>query len=381
MEQTRAMFVKECQEGMESISSLCRKYEISRPTAYKWIARYEADGNMSNLSSAPRTHPMKTLPEIEDAILALRREHPGTGARKIQHILKRRGIDVPSVKTVNAILKRNGCITLQASRAAQHYRRFEADHPNDIWQADFKGNFLMNDGERCYPLNIIDDHSRMCLCSAAQINERYEDTALNFTRTFREYGLPLALLCDNGNPWGTSQSTGFTRFEIWLMDLDILPMHGRSLHPQTQGKQERFNGSLKREMLAFADIDDLACAQRILQEYRRFYNCERPHEALDMRTPAEVYAPSPRAFPECIAEWEYTGCASVVKVKSSGYLSFQGQGCFLSEAFANRDVALIPSEDAADCLDILYRNFRIARYDIRERCMISKKTRRVKAKP
>ena len=377
VEESRIAFVREYLEGIEGMSALCRKYEISRPTGYKWVERYAQTGSVAEMSRAPKTHPQKTNPEIVAQILSLRREHPGTGAKKLRHILLKRGLEVPCASTVNAILKRNGCISLEASQAAQRYRHFEASESNGIWQADFKGNFAMLDGNRCYPLNILDDHSRFCLCSAAQDNERYEDTAANFTRTFREYGLPRALLCDNGNPWGTSQSVGYTRFEVWLMDLDILPMHGRSLHPQTQGKQERFNGSLKREKLAFAgDIADLVHAQSLLDEYRRFYNNERPHEALDMAVPAERYSPSPRSFPEVVRDWSYDSC-SVSKVKSSGYVSFSKQGCFLSEAFSGLMIAVIPSPDQPDCLDLLYRNFRVARFDLRERCVVSHRPRRI----
>jgi len=377
VEESRKTFVEEYLEGIESMSALCRKHGISRPTGYKWVERYKNGDSLSDLSRAPRTHPFKTPPEIEAKILDLRGEHPGTGARKLEHILRRRGVDVPCVSTINAILKRNGYITQEASQAAQRYRRFEASKPNGIWQADFKGNFVMQDSKRCYPLNILDDNSRFCLCSAAQDNERYEDTAANFRRTFQEYGLPRALLCDNGNPWGTSQSVGYTRFEVWLLDLDILPMHGRSLHPQTQGKQERFNGSLKREKLNFVgEIADLAHAQAILDDYRSFYNNERPHEALGMETPATRYQPSLRPFPDAISPWTYD-TDSVFRVKSSGYLSFRGQGCFLSEAFGGLDIAIVPAEDQQDCLDLVYRNFRVARFDLQQRCIVSRKPRRI----
>ena len=377
VEDSRIAFVREYLEGIESMSALCRKYEISRPTGYKWVERYTETSDVRDLSRAPKTHPLKTDPEIEAQILALRKEHPGTGAKKLRRILLNRGLKMPCTSTVNAILKRNDCITVEATLAAQHYRRFEASEPNNLWQADFKGNFAMLNGSRCYPLNILDDHTRFCLCSAAQDNERLEDTMANFTRIFKQYGLPRALLCDNGNPWGTSQSVGYTRFEVWLMDLDILPMHGRALHPQTQGKEERFNGSLKREKLAFVgDIADLVHAQIILDEYREFYNNERPHEALGMAVPAERYTPSTRCLPDVVSNWSYDS-GTVSKVKPSGYVAFSKQGCFLSEAFAGLTIAVIPSPDQPNCLDLVYRNFRVARFDLRERCVVSRRARRI----
>ncbi len=371
VEESRLTFIREYQEGEESKSALCRKYGISRPTGDLWIRRYENGEGISDLSRAPRTHPLKTSEAKEAAILEFRAEHPGTGARKIKIILERRGMEMPSVTTINEILRRNGCISQAASQAAEHYRRFEWKRPNSMWQADFKGNFAMRDGKRCHPLNVIDDNSRFCICSVAQETETMEETKRSFEVAFRKYGLPQRVLCDNGNPWGTAQSVGFTKFEVWLLDLNIHPIHGRALHPQTQGKEERFNGSQTRELLNHTVMDNLADAQQKLDQYRTFYNQERPHEALDMKTPSEIYRPSSTPFPKKIPVWDYPlGC--VRKVKSTGFLTFEGQGYFLSEAFADRLLAIVPS-DIDDVFDVIYRNYRIARIDLKERSIISRK--------
>ena len=143
VEESRLTFIREYQEGEESKSALCRKYGISRPTGDLWIRRYENGEGISDLSRAPRTHPLKTSEAKEAAILEFRAEHPGTGARKIKIILERRGMEMPSVTTINEILRRNGCISQAASQAAEHYRRFEWKRPNSMWQADFKGNFAI----------------------------------------------------------------------------------------------------------------------------------------------------------------------------------------------------------------------------------------------
>ena len=371
VEESRLAFIREYQEGEESKSALCRKYGISRPTGDMWLKRYESGEGLSDLSRAPRTHPLKTSWAKEEAILRLRAEHPGIGARKIKIILERKGIDMPSANTVNEILRRNGCISREASQAAEHLKRFVKAHPNEMWQADFKGHFGMKDGNRCHPLNVIDDNSRFCVCSVGQETEQLEETRRSFEAAFRKYGLPKRLLCDNGNPWGTAQSAGYTRFEVWLMDLNVHPIHGRPLHPQTQGKEERFNGSQTRELLNHIVMENMAHAQRKLDEYRDFYNQERPHEALDMKTPSEVYQPSPIPYPEKIPAWEYSaGC--VRKVRYTGFINYEGQGYFLSEAFGNQYIAIVPT-DTDGVFDVLYRNFRVARIDLKERCVVSRK--------
>ena len=305
VEDVRKAFIEEVELGMESKSALCRKYGISRPTGDKWLARHRAGMSLSDGSCAPLHPAGKTAVKKEEAILALRAEHPGLGARKIKHILENRGLEMPSTTTVNRILQRNGCISPDASMANHKLIRFEMDEPNDMWQADFKGHFAMKNGQRCHPLNILDDCTRFSLCSDANSSEQFAPTVRSFERVFRQYGLPIRLLCDNGNPWGTSQSTGYTCFEVWLMELGIQPVHGRILHPQTQGKQERFNGSLQRELLRFTTFEDYEDAQAQLDAYRHFYNTERPHEALGMRTPAELYHHSSRPFPDFILPWEY----------------------------------------------------------------------------
>ena len=277
VEQMREEFVKRVLAGEASISALCQEYGISRPTGYKWIARYQEGLGLSNQSRRPHTiH--KVSDDTEQLILDYRQAHPAIGARKIRKILENQGHSgLPCVKTVNNILKRNGMITKEASMAAKPFQRFEKAQPNEMWQADFKGHFAMADGRRCHPLNIIDDHSRFNLCCEPMDTESYEEIRPVMIRLFKEYGLPRTFLCDNGNPWGTAQSTGFTSFEVWLMELGVLTIHGRPLHPQTQGKEESFNRSMTKELLKHTSILDKADARRQFEQYRSFYNEERPH--------------------------------------------------------------------------------------------------------
>lgn len=365
--QMRKEFVERALAQEKSKSALCREYGISRPTGDKWIARYLAAEPLENQNRAPHSSPGKTPEETEKRILAYRQAHPAIGAAKIRKILENQGFSqLPSARTVNNILKRNGMITREASLAATPMRRFEKGLPNEMWQADYKGHFAMEDSQRCHPLNIIDDCTRFNLCCEAQRSETFEEIKPVMIRIFREYGLPFSFLCDNGNPWGNAQSTGFTRFEVWLMELGILTLHGRVVHPQTQGKEESFNRSMTRELLRHTTIADFADAQRKFDAYRAFYNHERPHHALDMEVPGKKYVKSSRAYPEEIQPWEYPEGCQIRKVKDTGYFTWKGQGCFLSEAFGGKEIAVRESH-VEGCISLFFRQFRIGRFNVEKR--------------
>lgn len=365
--QVREEFVKRVLAQERSKSALCREYGISRPTGDKWITRYLAGELLEDRSRAPLRIPGRTAADIEDLIVCYRQTHPGIGARKIRRILENQGHqELPSVSTINRILDRNGLITRQASLAAQPIKRFEKPRPNAMWQADYKGHFAMDDGRRCHPLNIVDDHSRFSLCCEAQYSETFEELKPVMIRLFRKYGLPDCFLCDNGNPWGTPQSTGFSRFEVWLMELGILTIHGRIRHPQTQGKSESFNRAMTKELLAHTRIADLADAQRQFDAYREFYNNERPHYALGLETPSQRYKSSERAYPEQISPWKYPEDCEIRQVKETGFFHYGGQGYFLSEAFGGKEIA-VRSSRLPGCISLFFRNFRIARIDVESR--------------
>ena len=370
--QMREEFVRRAQSGEKTKSALCREYGISRPTGDKWIRRYEAGEGCGDRSRRPKRI-YRTDEAVEREIIAYRRAHPAIGATKIHRILTNRGVKgMPSAKTCNNILKRNSLITKAASAAATPYKRFEKAYPNQMWQADYKGWIPMKNGLRNHPLNVIDDYSRFNLCCKAMRGETFEEIKPVMISLFETYGLPFSLLCDNGPPWGTSQSTGFTHFEVWLMELGILTLHGRPLHPQTQGKEERFNGTLTRELLKHVELEDFEDADRQFEDYRHFYNYERPHHALGLDTPAEHYARSEREYSDVVAEWEYPENCQLRKVKSSGYINWDGQGYFLSEAFGDKHIAIRPSKHPG-CVSLFFRQFRIGRIDIEKRVFTFKR--------
>ena len=267
LETMRKEFVERVLSHEKSKSALCLEYGISRPTGDKWISRYLSGGNLKDLSRAPKSRPNKTDPEIEKKIVEYREQYPAIGAVKMRRIMENNlEKNLPSSRTFNEIFKRNGLITTEASEAVMAYERFEKAYPNEMWQGDFKGHFKMEDGKDCHPLNIIDDYSRANICCEPLLTETFAEVKPHMERIFREYGMPFSFLCDNGNPWGTSQSTGFTSFEVWLMELGILTIHGRIRHPQTQGKEEKFNGSFTRECLKYHTIQNQAHASKVFAE-------------------------------------------------------------------------------------------------------------------
>lgn len=374
IETMRKEFVKQYLAHEKSKAALCREYGISRPTGDKWIERYLKGEAMTDKSRAPKTVSNRTAEETEAFIVAYRQKYPAIGATKIHRMLQDEGItEIPCPRTINEIFKRNGLITKEASRAATPYVRFEKKEPNEMWQADFKGHFAIKNGFRCHPLDIIDDCTRYNMCCQPLGSETFAEVQYHLKQIFAEYGMPYSFLCDNGNPWGTAQSTGFTRFEVWLMELGILTLHGRISHPQTQGKEERFNGSLTQEFLRYTTFEDQEDAARKFAEYRDFYNNKRPHYALDLDTPSKHYRPSNRVYTEKINEWEYGSEYELRRVKETGYISIKGQGYFLSEAFGDKIIAIKESSKSSSLINLYFRQFRIGQIDIEKRVFTFKR--------
>lgn len=381
VEEVREEFVKRVLAHEKSKRALCLEYGISRPTGDKWIKRYLEGESMSDQSRAPHNRPNQVTCEMEEKIVAMRKKYPAIGATKMHKMMENEGIqELPCARTFNNIFHRHDLITSEASSAATPYQRFEKVQPNEMWQADFKGHFAMKNQKRCHPLNIVDDYSRFCLCCEAQLDETFASIKPVLQRLFQEYGMPLSFLCDNGNPWGTVQSMGFTQLEVWMMELGILVLHGRVRHPQTQGKDERFNRSFTRECLKYHEFTDEGQAQKIFSEYRNFYNYQRPHCALKMEVPATRYHPSERKYPEKIEEWEYPAECQLCKVKSTGYFNYKGQGYFLSEAFGGKTIAVRESHLPGQ-ITLLFRQFRIGRIDLEARVYTLRRAYRLEGDP
>ncbi len=342
-----------------NFSSLCREFGITRKTGYKWIARDEETNDLSDRSHARKNISNKTDKETEKLILSVRKDNPAWGGKTIRQVLVNQGYeDLPCVKTCNNILKRNGCISEEESLKHKPFVRFERDKCNQMWQTDFKGDFALLDGTRCFHLDILDDHSRFSIKIAAKPNTL--GVADSFREAFYEYGMPDSVLSDNGWTFRGFRN-GYTHFEKWLMNHDILPIHGRIMHPQTQGKIERFHRTMKTELLNQNKFKDILDADRGLQEWRMKYNNIRPHEALNMKCPAEVYIPSDRTYIDNIKKFEYGGQHHIIKVNSWGYVRFNGWQVYLSETMINENIEFRPNPHG-DSFFACYRNFKIAEF-------------------
>ena len=358
-----------------NFSALCREFGITRRTGLKWVQRYTECLPMTDRSRRPHTSPSRTPEAVERLILAVRADNPGWGAKTIRDVLLAEGhTSIPCAKTVNNILNRYGCISPEESQKRQPFTRYEKALCNQMWQTDFKGEFRMADGRYCYPLDIIDDHSRFAIRIAPRLGTANVVIPV-FAEAFREFGLPDSILSDNGAQFAGFKK-GYTQFEKWLMDLNILPIHGRIKHPQTQGKIERFHRTMKQELLNHTTIANIEDAQNKFDVWREKYNNIRPHEALGMKRPSEVYEPSQREYKEKIEKYEYGGEYHVIKVNSWGYVRFDKWQIYLSETMIGQYIEFRPSLDG-ETFVACYRNFKIAEFDTEDGQLIHRSIARL----
>ncbi len=289
---------------------------------------------------------------MEAAVVAVRRENPVWGGRKIAGSLRRQGQSPPSPSTVTAILRRHGePMTAPGQKA---WKRFEHAEPNALWQMDFKGDVAFGQG-RLHPLTVVDDHSRYAVILQAADNERHT-TVLNATRAaFERYGLPDVILTDNGSPWGDSGEQRLTRFGVWLIEHGVAPWHSPPFHPQNHGKNERFNRTLKAELLEGRIFDDLDLAQQAFDDWRHRYNHHRPHDALDLAVPADRYRPSPRSFKPIVEPFTYGPDDIVRCVDASARISVHGRPLQASKALIGKHVALRHTQGVG-VFDLVFRH-------------------------
>ncbi len=295
MEQ-RIEFVVRVLQKESTVTQLCEEYGISRPTGYLWLKRYRETGTFLSLcdrSRRPRSSPSRTARGQEERVVQLRRRY-GWGARKLKVLLEREGVGL-SERTINRVLRRRGEIRKE-DRNRPAVNRFERSRPNELWQVDFKGEYKLETGGCCYPLGIIDDQSRYCVGLYDLRRPRYEAVRARLWEAFAEYGVPEGMLFDHGTPWwGTANVLGLTRLGVDLIEQGVRLHWSGIAHPQTQGKVERFFGTLATAVRhrggppqAFGQWNGL------LDEIRQEYNHVRPHEALGMQVPADRYQASTR---------------------------------------------------------------------------------------
>jgi transposase InsO family protein len=363
----RREFVQQASQEGANIRELCRRYGISPPTAYKWLARAAAgDTQLGDRSRRPQASPRRTPPQQEAPIVALRDAHPAWGARKLYHRLRHLGhTELPAPSTIHAILRRQGRLDPTRPPHPPAWQRFERPAPNALWQMDFKGHLPLAAGQgRCHPLTVLDDHSRFALGVEACANEQAQTVQPRLTTLFRRYGLPDAMLMDNGAPWGDAGGQPYTVLTVWLLRLGIAVAHGRPYHPQTQGKDERFHRSLKAEVLGASPLRDLAQAQRRFDAWRTVSNLERPHQALDYAVPAQRYRPSARPFPAQLPPIAYGPDDLVRRVYAPGHIAVHGRSSYIGRAFVGQPIALRPTQET-DCYAVYFCHQHVTTLDLR----------------
>lgn len=359
----RREFVLLAQRPGANVSALCRAYGISRKTGYKWLGRGEE--SLADRSRRPRRSPQRTPEASEQQVLQARDAYPDWGARKLKRYLHNRGVDdLPAVSTITAVLRRHGRIAPADAADAEHWQRFEHPQPHALWQMDFKGHFAMQRG-RCHALTVLDDHSRFNLVLQACSGESFEVVQPVLTATFRRYGLPWRISCDNGSPWGSpGREDRLTRLGAWLIRLGIRVTHARVGHPQTNGKDERFHRTLKRELLRHRLLTDLDDAQQAFDRFRELYNTQRPHDALGLDVPLARFRHSERAFPETLPDIDYDPGLTIRKVDASGNIWLQNRRFRVSKALTGLPVALRFDPDDDHHAEVFYCHHSIRTLDL-----------------
>lgn len=336
-------FVRFALMNNEPFSTLCKRFKISRKTGYKLLNRFNQDGEngLLELSRKPLQSPNKSSTNIENKVVKLRKAKPSWGGRKIRAYLLSKGEkDLPATSTITNILQRHNLIA-KSELPEKACERFEHLKPNDLWQVDFKGHFAMH-RSRCYPLTVLDDHSRYCIGIKACANERSEVVKRHFEAIFEEHGLPYRMNFDNGSPWAnmTSRHYRFTEFTLWLIRLGIEVSFSKVRRPQTNGKLERFHRTLKAELLQYKNFWDLKDAQNHFDDWRKDYNFERPHEGIGMATPFTRYKFSPRQYVKKLPEIEYRAGDIIRNVDAAGKICYRNKKIIVGQAFRHLPVAL-----------------------------------------
>jgi putative transposase len=348
----RVQFVADYLTGGFTVTELCRRYGVSRPTGYQLIARYEAEGASGLLprSRRPHTSPQTLAPAVAAAIVRLREKHPDWGPVKLIDALRLRAPTQtwPAASTAGALLKARGLIADRRRRrppVASRRPTTAMDTPNAVWTIDFKGEFRTQDAVWCYPLTVMDGCSRYLLACQALAAPRSQPTRAVLERVFREFGLPERIRSDNGVPFaGPTALARLSRLSVWWIRLGIVPELIEPGCPAQNGRHERMHRTLKRGT-ARPPAGNRAAQQRRFVAFRREYNDERPHAALGAVPPALVYVPSERVLPARVAPVTYPGHFDVRHVVSNGCIKWRNRWVSVSAVLVHEDVGLEELDD------------------------------------
>ena len=316
----RLAFIHEVRTLHTPVSLACQKFKISRKTGYKWLARYQQQPGLplTDRSRRPKSSPRRTSAALEQAVLDVR-ERFHWGPQKIRAFLQDQGRRLPSSRTEANILKRHGCIA-EEQPVTTPLQSFERAQPHELWQCDHKGPLEIAK-QKVYTLSVLDDHSRFLIALKPCLDLTMRSAFDILWNAFGEFGLPESILCDNAFGTGCTAPKTISWFDSQLIRLGIHPTHGRPYHPQTQGKVERFHGTLEREILPYVRRDTLLHFAADLEQWRGdVYNPLRPHEALGDRPPLSHFRPSPRPRPPKLPEVVYPSGSTLRRVSSNGFI-------------------------------------------------------------
>jgi transposase InsO family protein len=361
-------FICEWRTGKYTIAELCRSFNISRPTAYRLINRFENEGfeGLRERSKAPWIHPNATDEKIVNAILQLKGKHRLWGAKKLRILLfnEFKCKEIPSIITVHNILKKNGlvCPQKRLRRVKPINPIFDPKSCNEVWSADYKGKFLMGNKIYCHPLTIADSKSRYLFAAKGQYRETFDAAKREFTRVFRKYGIPKQLHTDNGSPFGSVRAIQrFTRLSYWFIELGIMPVFSDPSHPEQNGRHERMHRDLKAAC-AKPSAHDLKAQQRRLNLFVKEYNNVRPHEALDMKTPSIVHDFSCRPYLERIPKFDYHSKLKVLKVTRNGSIRWSSYyWVYVSAALKGKHIGI--EEQGNGIWKVFYRQVFLGYFD------------------
>lgn len=352
-EKLRLEFIVDHDRGLYSMTELCELYGISRDTGYVLLRRWNEEGAVGLRDRSRRPiHPAhQTASETVEKLLAARKGHPTWGPRKLLLWLEKRhpNVSFPAPSTAGELLKRNGMITPRRRRRTpiEHPGKptTVATRPNQLWAADFKGQFLTRDGVYCYPLTVTDQHSRFLLGCKGLLSPNEQDTRRAFERLFREYGLPDAIRTDNGSPFASIALGRLSRLSVWWIKLGIRPELTQPSHPEQNGQHERMHRTMKAETTR-PPAPHLRGQQRVFDAFRKRFNQERPHEALAMNTPASIYASSPRPFPSKIEPPAYPAHFEVRRVSQNHGIRWNTSWINVSSTLCGEFIGLEEIDDA-----------------------------------
>ncbi len=357
----RKRFVLKALDPSSCMAELCREFGIARKTGYKWVKRFQEGGyrGLEDFSRRPRGSPSKTPAEVQLEILKLRFRHPTWGPKKLRELLKKQFQRVPAASTIANILTEAGLVQGRRSRrprTSSSSERVTPEGPNDLWTVDFKGWWRTRDGKRCEPLTIRDDWSRFLLDIRAMETTRTSEVRPVFEEAFERYGLPAAIRSDNGAPFACTRSPArLTKLSAWWVALGIRLDVTDPGSPQQNGGHERMHKDLAVEVERRPAMNVLE-QQSFLSDWRDSFNTERPHEAIDMKHPIELYTPSRHAYTGKALEIVYPEHYGVRLVNSTGVIKLNNKQRFVSEALASWPVGL---EFGHDDLKIWFTDIRL----------------------